>query len=302
MAGHSVLGPNQARGVQFTDAQGRVVGQLQILSAKTLENWQRVFELPDGGGASGAQRAQALASALNGIFADTTRDADFITPSYAFPADTVTWPNGAYSVVWTRPRSSDTCNTPFLSTTTTVPECLYDGCQFSNCSSTYPNASKASWQDDLIYIRPEDRNYYVDVDWDLALFMANQIRNAIDALDDRNRSLTLLTTTNLHNYTAASQNLTGRFYLAGEEVVNEWTACFGGAETAHTADLTYATFDPSLDCNMWIRITANGRSVVGRATDDAQQSGTIEGTAGGIGNALQIGSACNSFAATIGAP
>ncbi len=298
MPGYSRLGPNQARGVPYSGT----IGQLQILSAKTQQTWKRVFELPDGGGYTGVARCQALASALNNIFADTTRDADFITPSFVYPADTGTWPNGAYCVVWTKPRSTDTCNTAFLGGGPVVPECLYDGCQFSNCSNTYPHASKASWQDDLIYIRPvEDLIYYADVGWDLALWMANQIRNRIDAVDDRNRALTLLNTSNLHNYTGSS-SLTGRFYLAGEEVVNEWTACFAGVETAHTCDLTLATYGSTLDCNMWIRISANGRSVVGRVTDDAQSSGTIEGTSGGIGNALQIGSACNSYPATIGAP
>lgn len=298
MASH--MGPNQARGVDI----GGGVGQLQILSAKTLQNWQRVFEVPSAGGVSGAQRAQSLASTLNGVFSDTARDADFITPSYVFPADTATWPNGAYSVVWTVVRGADTCNTTFLGGDPVEPECLYAGCQFSNCSTTYVEASKASYQTDLWYLRPEDLSYYADVAWDLALFLSNQLRNAIDAIDDRGRSLQLLNTSGLHNFAAAPYSKLCEFYLGGEQVVHPYTACFGGVETAHTADLTIATDTVDLDCNIWVRLTdqASGLSVVARATDDSP-AGHIEGTFGGIGIALKLGSSgCTNRTVTVGAP
>lgn len=298
------LGTNEARGVsRFIPDLGIYVGDLQIRSARTSNLWQTAFSVPAAGGASGAQRAQAIANELNNMFADTNHDADFITPSYRFPADTVTWPNGAYSVIWEHVYGNDTCNTTFAVYGGVIPECLYTGCHVPNCQSTYPRADKNTWQKDLIYVRTEDMNYYNDIPWDLALYFANQIRSLIDGIDARGRSIQSLVVTNLHNFTGDISSKKCRFYLAGEVVNNPWTACFGGAETGHTADLILATDTADLDCNMWIRATDNatGLTVVARATDDSPL-GQVEGTAGGLAHALKLSTACTERFVRLHAP
>lgn len=278
---------------RFDGAKGYFVGDVQILSAKTLQNWETAFSLPPAGGLSGHARASAVASVLTDIFVDTTHDADFFTPTYVFPADTVTWPTGAYSVSFAHVHGTDTCNTTFNAYAGTLPECLYAGCALPNCTFTYGKASKASWQTDILYIRGEDRVHYNDVEWDLALYIANQIRVRIDGIDARSRSIQSLVVSGLSNYTGDIQKLC-RFYLAGENtppVNNPWTACFGGAETAHTLDLTLATDTADLGCNKWIRVSLGSLTVVVRATDDSP-AGQVEGTAGGVAWALQRASAC----------
>lgn len=284
------LGTNEARGVErFDGVKGYFVGDVQIRSAKTLQNWDTAFTLPPGGGSSGIARANAVASVLNGIFADANHDADFFTPTFAYPG-VDPWLSGAYSVSFAHVHGTDTCNTTFAVHPNTIPECLYAACGVPNCTFTYAKASKAQWQTDILYIRPEDQVHYNDVPWDLALFFANQIRSRIDGIDARGRAIQSLIVSGLSNYAGDIQKLC-RFYLAGEVVNNPWTACFGGAETGHTLDLTLATDSAALPCNMWIRVSLGSLTVVVRATDDSPV-GQVEGTAGGVATALQLSTAC----------
>ncbi len=294
------LRTNQAQGVSGPDNGG----YLQIKSGRTNNAWQSAFWLPPGGGASGLQRAQAAASVLNAIFNDTTHDADFITPTYVFPSDTSTWPNGAYAVVFEHVHGTDTCNTTFLVYGSTIPECLYTGCGLDNCSGPYTKKTKSTWQTDILYVRPEDQSAYADVPWDLALYFANQIRALVDGVDARGRSIQSLVVSGLQNYTGVIDPITCNFYLAGEKVNNPWTACFSGAETGHTADFTLATGnDTPLGCNLWVRVTdkSSGLTVVTRVTDDAP-NGTVEGTSGGVAWALKLSTACTSRSVKVSAP
>ncbi|MBI2773418.1 MAG: hypothetical protein HYX56_02860 [Chloroflexi bacterium] len=266
------------------------------MSARTSNLWMNAFYLPPAGGLSGLSRASSVANTLRLIFGDTTHDADFITPSYVFPSDTVTWPDGAYSVVFEHVHGNDTCNTTFGAYGGIIPECLYTGCGLNNCSGAYAKKDKATWQLDLIYIRPEDLTHYADVPWDLALYFANQIRSLIDGVDHRGRAIQSLAVSGLQNYGGNIPSIQCDVYLAGEIVNNPWTACFGGAESAHTADLTLAAgSDLGIACNTWARITdnASGLTIVSRVTD-VSPNGRVEGTSGGIGWALKLSTACTN--------
>lgn len=233
-----------------------------------------------------------------------------------FPADTITWPNGAYALVHTHVHCQDPCTTSFSCRTETIQECIYAGCQLSICGgATYPRASKATWQLDLIYIRTEDMAcYFNDPPWDLALFFANQIRGLVDAKDGRPGAfardpIAQLVTAGLNNYAGPVIDRTATVYLVGEIVCDFATNCFGGAETAHTADLTIAV-SPALQgaglgCNTWVRVTNlnNGRNVVARVTDTAPSAPMpeVDATGGGIAYALGLTAACN-FPARLSPP
>lgn len=295
---------NLARAVQVSAE----VGRLEIASDFTFSFFELAFELPAGGGQTGTQRCAAVANDLNNIvFSQPTNDLEFITPSFAHPADTVTWPNGAYALVYAIARCRDGCVTGFLDHQSVYEECIYTACQLSGCGFTYSQNAKSLWQKDLLYIRPEDQAHYGSgAPWDLALYFANQVRGLVFGRNFLNEPIPQLAIAGLNNYSGSTHVRNSDFYLAGETVNNPWTACFGGAERAHTCDLTIARdpLIPGLGCNTFVRITLGSRSVVARVTDAAQSGGgKVEGTAGGIGWALQVGSsACINRDVTIGPP
>lgn len=286
------LNSNQAGAVErFDPGSGQTVGFVQISSGRTGFAWQDAFKLAAAGGSTGVARAAAVAQSLNSLFAQTARDADFITPSIVY-ADPAVWPAGAYAVVWTDVRSSDTCTAPRDFST---PECLYAGCGLTiqTCRPdvpAYPKRDKATYQTDLVYIRTEDRAIYGnDVPWDLALYMANRLRLWIDGTDMRGRTFTPLAdpVASLHNYTGGTVSRTGTFY-AGGELLNIAGSCNAGAENIHTADLTcaidYVSQNDPLGCYAWVKITdpRNGKNIAARITDQAP-AGTVDGMLGGLG-------------------
>lgn len=284
---------NLARAEQRLDDSGTgwQVGWLQIKSQRTLDTWQDAFKLALYGSFAGVDRAQSLANVLNSLFSETTRDADFITPSVVY-ADPAIWPNGAYSLVWTNPRSTDTCDPPRDHPTT---QCLYAGCGLTiqNCRPdvpAYPKRTKSEHQVDLVYLHPNDQLIYGgNVPWDLALFFANQVRQWIHGQDVKGRSVTPLAdpVANLRYYTGPTVDRTGTFY-AGGELLNLGGSCNGGAEVLHTADLTvaidYASPDDPLGCWAWVKIIdpATGENIAARVSDQAP-SGVVDGVMGGLG-------------------
>lgn len=294
-------GTNEAHGISVQDANGVRVGRLEIRSSRGGRDpnvWHYVFDLPAGDdGTSGLARAQAVANALNGIFADTSRDPDFLTPGYGFPNATL-WPTGRYGVVWTRVQHN-VGSTSFISSPTR-DGLFYSGCQLPNCSGTYPTANKTPNQNDVIWVQNADQAYMADVPWDLALWWANEIRAEIDGTRfDGGLVASLLASPNMQNY-ASTLSYTSKFYLAGELVLYPTVSCFSPAETAHTSDLTIAA-DNNFGCNTWIRLTLGSRTVVARV-NDTSPAGQIEGTSGGVAWALGLSTACTTQTVTLGPP
>ncbi len=271
------------------------------------------FRLPTANGTAGFDRCNAVASALNTILADTTNDADFLTPSFTYAAPPSIWPRGAYAVVFVKNHGSDpdpACNTVFAvcggHQRANVQECLYSACGLPDAGVQYTRMSKTSFQTDLIYIAQEDLNFYLDTPWDLALYFADQIRGNLLGSDAINRPLSTLYTTGLANY-PSDVFFTGAAYLAGEQVCDVVTAFFNGFEVAHTADLTIARGPDRTDLqpNMWVQIINRDRadvpSVVARVTDSGV-TGFIEGTTGGIATALKFSDAAEKHNIEIKSP
>lgn len=304
MAGH-LNGTNVAQGVPFSDAYGGT-GLVQIRSSvggRDPTVWHGVIKLPNGDdGTSGYARAQAVASSLNAIFANTARDPDFLTPTYGFPNPTL-WPTGRYGLCWTNVQNG------VGSTSFTVAGSqsgyFYSGSELSPCppDTPQPTAPKNGNQDNILWVQNTDQNYGIglgwgDVPWDLALYWANQIRAQIDGVRYDGTALGALPAPN-QNF-AGNTQYTMQGYLAGEAVQYPTVGCGGTAEVAHTADLTISA-DSTIACGMWVRINLGGATVVVRR-NDSNLAGHIEGTAGGVIWALGLGTACTTQSPTLVAP